>query len=410
MRKLRRLVVALVAITAVVVPSAPAGAAAATPRLTRVDTDTAGQPDPKGGVVFTGLSGDGRHALLAAYSHSTLVPAPHRTPADQGVYLVRKDLQSGALVLVSVRENGSPLAVSWEAGMGHTGTTFAYAGRVNAGPMVLYYRDLTSGVRPIYTMSGDWSPNKITLSSDGRWLSWLARNNAAGGVIIRHDLHTGQTTRLLECADPLTGCYIYTGPLFSDDGTTIALQYRKTPADPIRLAVLDPGAVEPRILPEGVQGEGFVISGNGKWIFYGRGSGCPGCGGGRFELKRIATTPGASPQLLRAWEDGVTWGLYPTSSDRTGTLVGYFRQTGDSGKYYAAARGYLHDMLTGIETRLPEPRTELAYAAQPKISSNSRVAVFVESCLSATSCYPTGTYAVALTTLLPGRMWAFDQR
>lgn len=401
----------LVAITAVVVPPAQAGAAPAAPLVTRIDTDTAGQPDPAGGVGVDGLSADGRYALLWAPSNSTVVPEAHRTPTNERTYFVRKDLRSGELILASVREDGGPLGTGWSIGaMGHNGTTFAYANWPDSGPIVLYYRDLASGVRPILTMPDGWSPSHIALSSDGRWLSWLIRNSTAGGVIVRHDLRTGQTTKLLDCADPSTGCYIYTGPVFSDDGATVALQYRQTPADPIRLAVLDPGAVEPRILPEGEQGEGFVISGNGKWILYGHGFGCPSCGGGRFELKRIATTPGASPQVLRAWEDSVTWGVYPTSSNFAGNMVGYFRQTGENGKYFAAARGYVHDVLTGIETLIPEPRTDLAYAQSPTISSNSRVAVFGETCLWATACYPTGTYAVALPTLLPDRIWGWNQR
>ncbi|WP_158841483.1 hypothetical protein [Saccharothrix deserti] len=409
MKAFRRLVVVLVAITAGIVPTAQAGAAPGAPRLTRVDTDAAGQPDPEGTAQMVGLSGDGRYALLSVRSNSTLVPQPHRTPTDEWTYMVRKDVRSGEIILASVQENGSPLGVSWSAGaLGRDGTTFAYAGRYGEGPIVLYHRDLTSGVRPIVTMPEGWTPTNVALSTEGRWLSWVTANTqVAGDILIRHDLHTGQTTTLLDCGDPRNGCYIYTGPYVSDDGNTIALQYRQTPADPIRLSVLDAASGELRTLPEGEQGEGFMISGNGEWIFYGRGFGCPSCGGGRFELKRIATKPGASPELLRAWEDSVTWGVYPTSTNYTGNLVGYFRQTGVSGKYFAAARGYVHDLVTGIETLIPEPRTDVAYARSPSISSNSRVAVFGESCLWATSCTPTGLYAVALPELLPERMWSW---
>jgi fibronectin type III domain protein len=379
--------------------SAPSGSVSPT-SMTRVDTDASGTPDQVGDNQYQALSGDGRYSLLWVHSNSNLMPAAYRTPTDQGMYLVRKDLQSGELIVASVAPNGSPLRSNWPSAISQDGSTFTYSSWVHDGPSVLYVRDVAKHtVRAVFTDRPESFPARLTLSTDGQLLTWSSSVNDQGGYrIYQYRLHTGQTAMVLGCENPTSGCTIYTGPVVSNDGRKLLLLYRPTPADPIRLALLDTDTGTVRTLPEGEPGDGYTLSGDGNWVFYSRGQGCPSCGGGSFDLKKISTVPDATPVVLRSWQDSVTWVVYPDSSNEDGTLVGYFRQTGEGGKYFAAAPGYVLDLDTQREIRMPEVR-DTAYVSSPIMSTDGRMAILQERCLWATDCHPVGTYAVSLPDL-----------
>ncbi len=399
MKAVRRLLSALAVIAAVISPVAQAGATPTDPAPTgsaptRIDTDATGNPDPAGGAYFQGISGNGRYAMILARSNSTLVPKPHRTTGYVGSYLLRKDLVSGAVILAGVWFDGTPVRVSWSASaINHDGTRFAYVGIAADGFAALYYRNLsaTSAVRKFPFTPDSWSAWNLALSSDDRWLSWMSSDNLGRTHLNRTEVDNGQTTELPICKDRTNGCDLTGGPSVSADGTKFVFRHRPDYSTPDVATFFDTASGQLRVLPEGTQLGGHTISGDGSWILYSTRTDC--CA----QLKKIATTPGSTPIPLRAWDHDGTTSLYPTSTDRTGNVVGYVRETADPGKYVGARRAYVHDQSTGTDTALPEPRPDLAYVAWPTITSDARVAVVREECLRGVSCEPTGTYTVRLS-------------
>ncbi|MEU4807224.1 hypothetical protein [Actinosynnema sp. NPDC023587] len=258
MRNLRRIIVVVVAAIAGIAPTAQPGIASAqeadaSSRFTRLDTDAAGNPESAGEPRFVELSGNGRYALFAVHSTSNMVPPPHRTDRLLGHYPVRKDLRTGQIILVSRKENGSPLRADWRySAIGWDGTTFAYStGETGSDP-------------------------------------------AERGALFHHDLVTGRTTTLIQCADPFGTCRRAGRPLVSDDGTRLAFDYRARSGDPVRLTLLD-------------------------------------------------TTTGE----LRTWEENSkTLFAGVVSADRTGSLIGHYWLSGDSGRF-GESRALVHDQSTG---------------------------------------------------------------
>ncbi|MBM7814981.1 hypothetical protein [Saccharothrix algeriensis] len=370
-------------------------AAAAAPRFTRVDTDAEGEPESVGGqeTGFLASSGNGRYALFAARTDSNMIPEAHRTSRGLGHYLVRKDLWSGAITLVSVDENGAPLVADWRTGaMSPDGTAFAYGTGDKEEPS-LFHRDLASGARRVTTLPWRWYIEHIRLSADGRWLTWAGLGEEGHNVISRHDVTSGETTELLKCNDPFDGCTRTSGMGVSDDATKFLIKYQPQRGEALRSTILDTTTGELRALPEDV---GHTLSGDGRWIFYAVRS-----GEYRFELKKLSTAPGATPVVLRTWEeDSLTWSVGVRSTNPTGTLVGYYWLSRDPNNF-AASRTYLYDLRTGRETTLPEPRRGVADVIGPHLSRDSRIAVVKERCPWTTDCGPIGWYAIRLSDLHP---------
>ncbi|MEV0675168.1 hypothetical protein AB0I60_01460 [Actinosynnema sp. NPDC050436] len=399
---LRKIIVALVAATAGIATTAQA-AAETRPRFTRIDTDAGGAPESAGERTFVELSGNGRYALFSVRSDSNMVPEPHRTDRPLGTFLVRKDLRTGGTLLVSVKEDGSPLRAEWRySAIGWDGTTFAYATGISGlDPGYeggVFHRDLDTGVHRVATMEGRWYFDAIDLSADGRWLTWSGlEEEGRDNRIYRHDLTSGETTVPVRCdaAVPFGGCWRSDGPLVSDDGTKLLFRYRAKPGDPLVLTVLDAVTGTLHSLPESGS---YTLSGDGAWIFS-----VVRTGEYHFELKKVSTAPGATPVVLRTWaEDTATWAAGVTSADRTGDLVGHYwlSRAQDT---FADSRALVHDRRTGREITLPEPRPGTAFIISPTISGDARVAVVEERCPWVTECGPLGIYAIQLRGLIPAR-------
>ncbi|SHG21979.1 TolB family protein [Streptoalloteichus hindustanus] len=378
-------------------------------KLTRIDTDAAGNPESAGGEIrFAGLSGNGRYALFAVRTNSNMVPEPHRAPTPTGEYLVRKDTRTGATLLVSVTPDGRPLRLSpyWHhVAIGLDGTTFAYTaplGDSSSSDIALYHHDLASGVRQIATVPPRWSIESISMSADGRWLTWVSRSEWngrwAGDRIHRHDLVSGGTKVLLQCEDLFHGCYWHPGVSASDDGTKLVFRYQAKPQDPALVTLLDTTTGELRT-PSGAQsGSSYQLSGDGKWLFFTQSGDSD-----RFELKKVATTPGATPVSLGRWDKKATMHVSVNSVSRTGNLVGLMvmNSNGDD-PYFRSPRTHILDQSTGGTSFLPDPRPGRTLPSFPTISRDGQVVVVQERCLRSLNCgLHTGWYSSPLHDARP---------
>ncbi|WP_433260683.1 hypothetical protein ACQPZF_24770 [Actinosynnema sp. CS-041913] len=386
----------LAAVAAGIATTAPAGVATAQPadagggHLTRVDTDAAGNPESEGGEINSvALSGNGRYALLYVRTNSNMVPEPYRTPTWTGGYLVRKDLQTGSTLLVSLKEDGTPQRADWRYGaIGWDGTTFAYSSGDSEEPS-LFYRDLSSGVRRVVTEPWRWFIESITLSRDNRSLTWTSLGERSGNRITRHDLVSGETKVLLECGDFFTGCYRPSGLFVSDDATKLVFKYRATSKEPTLVTLLDTTTGALRTLPEATPDSSYRLSGDGKWVFFTL------VNGEQIEIRKVSTTPGATPVPLRSWRVDETWSMRLHSVSPDGNLIGYTLMSGNrADKYFASARAHVFDQATGRTTLFADPRPGKTYSTSPVISGNSRVVVVQEWCLGGISCgVRTGWYS-----------------
>lgn len=361
-------------------PATPPRATGPSPAMTRVDTDSAGTPDVTNGVVPKGLSADGRYVLLSVESTSILVPEQFRTTQPQILYVMRKELPTGALELVGVDETGAPVHHR-EAVISRDGDTVAYfddAGR-------LYLRDLAAGT--LRTVPASPHLFALTMSGDERRLSWLSDDG-----LYRHDLATGVTEQLLDCPDP-NGCGLYPSYAVAADGNTFAFMYQPAPAQPARLTLLNADTGELRPLPEGTPGDAYVISGDGQWVFYS----CAGCPA-RYVIRKVATTPGAVPTTVRS---SLALVVHPTSVNDDGSLLGFYRQRGD-GQWSGATPGYVYDLVNQREVMLPQARDN-TYLGRTLLGADGSVAVAGERCLgSELECLPAGVYAVSIPQHLGG--------
>ncbi|MBW4715562.1 TolB family protein [Saccharothrix obliqua] len=371
-------------------------------RFTRLDTDATGNPESAGGEKFIELSGNSRYALFAVHSNSNMVPEQYRTDRELGYLLVRKDVRTGEIILVSRKEDGSPLRADWRySAIGWDGTAFAYStgdsGLDPADRGALFHHDLESGVRRIATMPERWVYEVVDLSADGRWLTWAGLDDVGSdNQIKRHDLVTGETSTLIACDyNWVDTCWRSHGPAVSDDGNTMLFRYREKRGAPTSLTVLDATTGTLTALPE--NGSTFTLSPDGAWVFY-----VVQSGQYRFELKKVSTTPGAVPAVLRTWEeDSTTWYVGVSSANPTGRLVGH-TWSDRNPDTFAQTRALIHDRETGEQITLPAPRPGVAFALSPNISHDSKLAVVDERCPWVTDCGPLGTYAVSLRGLLPG--------
>lgn len=373
--------------------SAPSGPVSPT-ALSRVDTDRAGSPDHADGAWVRDLSGDGRYAALTAASNSVLVPPPYRTTTDTGLYALRKDLQTGEVVLAGVTRDGGALPVAGSTAIDRDGSVVAYAGAPTRGQSTLYVRDLVrQTVTEVATVPSGRAARDVALTADGSRVTWTVRASASTGAAIHaHDLRTGETSAVLDCPGPATGCALFDVGGTSDDGGTVLFRYRPGPADDLRLAVLDTASGAVRALPEGGDGDGFALSGDGRWAFYARAV------GGRYELRTVATTAGAAPRTVLAWTDGRTEGVYLTDVAEDGSVIAYSRRSTEPGQWYMATPGYVHDQARGVELRTPQARTG-AYTRTPVLDAAGRLALVTEDCFLNRPCSPRGEYLVSLPEL-----------
>lgn len=365
--------------------------------MTRVDVDPAGVADTASDSSAGKLSGDGHYLLIYARTNSNLVPEPYRTPDARGYFLLRKDLWSGEIIVAGLDESGNPIQTGWYSDtIDWDGQVFAYA-RFTA-PHTVFVRDLVAGtVTPIpWSSQFDW--NRPILSGDGRWLAWYAGGPAqASRTLLRSDWRTGtEPTKLLDCPDGTTGCYIASDPVASEDLTTYVFEYRRTSSDPILLVMLNADTGNMTTLPESSQGNGYAISRDGQWIFYVLGTSCPSCGGSTLHLKKIATTPNAVPVEIRSWDSSGTWAVAPRSADNGGRLISYLWQMGGGGPWRGATPAMVYDQASNRELQIPQARPK-AFLTEPLLSGDGATAIVGERCLWGENCYPVGIYAVALS-------------
>jgi len=372
--------------------SAPSGLVSPS-RFTRADTDPTGTPEPTSDALVDDVSGNGRYALITVPSNSPLTPAAYRTPGPAGRLLIRKDLQTGEIVLAGVRPDGGP-ATTATGSISQDGTKVAYTTQPESGLAGLYVRDLVARTIQSIPVPADRAPHDAHLSADGKLLSWtIDQDRSSSSVLHRVDLTTGTAKVVLSCENPSTGCYLATKPSVADNGKTYLIDYRATPADPVRLTLLDADTGQLRALPEGGQGDGFTLSGDGKWAVYSIGE------SGSHHLKKVSTAPGAAPVTLRTWTDDVTLTVSPVAISGDGGRIGFFRQTDEPGQWNFATRGYLYDQPSGREVPMPAPR-DGAYLGGPMISHDGSTAITREHCRSSVNCYPVGDYFLSLPELL----------
>jgi hypothetical protein len=350
--------------------------------LTRVDTSATGEVDPDLRVDLRGISADGRYLLWAAQSRSVLVPAPYRTPENQGVYHLRKDLRTGAIELLNLGADDQPIASAWSA-LAPDNRTFVFS--THDGIVV---RDLMTGA--VRTVTDDVA--KPVLSGDGRWMYWVVGAYPEGSTLYRHDLLADRTETLLECPTPASGCHLVAGIQVSGDGATVLINYRATPATQFQQPTLfDANTREVRAIA-GAGVSTAVLSGDGAWVYYR----CDDCSA--YTINKVATTPGALPVRARYWPSGMTWTMSPHATTRDGRMLSYFRQRGD-GDWYATSPGLILDTVDGREAMLPQPRHD-TYLGRPLLSADGSVAVAREDCLSVVDCSPVGYYALPVDELL----------
>jgi fibronectin type III domain protein len=341
--------------------------------VSRVDTATSGAVDPDRRTWPVAVSDDGRHVLLTARSNSVLVPAPYRTTDDRHPYLLRKDRQTGVVVLVS-------LVPSRVAVFGADADTVAFTGQDDHA---VHVRDLATGVdRVVWTAPDAVEPTGVALSRDGHWVTWRH------GDLYRHDLGTHRTEAIALCPALFADCRLVDHAP-AGDGTTFAITYRSQPAR-VTLLNADTGATRALVITD--DADTFVLSADGSRLYYRCERTCPA-----HTIRSIATTSGATA-TTRHWPAATTMTLSPHTTTADGATLGYQRQRGD-GAWRQATTGWVLDTTTGREAQLP-PVRDNSYLSTPFLSANGATAIAEENCLLGEPCTPTGIYAISIPALL----------
>jgi hypothetical protein len=344
--------------------------------MTRVDVTASGVADPDRRAWPVDVSDDGRHVLLTAQSNSVLVPAPYRTTDNRHPYLLRKDRQTGVVVLGS-------LVPSRDAVFGVDSDTIGFIGQDDRA---VHVRDLATGVdRVVWTSPNGTTPTGVALSRDGRWVTWR------DGSLYRHDLHTNQTQAIALCPALFDDCRTV-DVVPAGDGTTFAIAYDPSVGAPTQVTLLNADTGQTRVLAVNDEAGAFVLSDDGSRLYYR----CDSCSA--YTIKSIATAAGATPAVVRQWPSESTMTMYPHSTTADGGTLGYVRQRRD-GDWFVAATGWVLDTTDGREAQLPQLR-DTSYLERPFLSANGTVAIAEEACKLFEECDPTGIYAVSVGSLL----------
>jgi hypothetical protein len=344
--------------------------------MTRIDTTAAGAADPDRRSWPVDVSDDGRYVLLTAQSNSVLVPAPYRTTDNRHPYLLRKDRQTGVVVLGS-------LVPSRDAVFGKDPDTLGFVG---LDDRAVHVRDLGTGVdRVVWTSPNTTPPSGLALSRDGHRVTWRH------GSLYRHDLRTNETKTIALCPTLFDDCR-FVGQLPAGDGTTFAITYHPTLGQPTQVTLLNADTGETRALAVNDDAAALLLSDDGARLYY-RCDSCPA-----YTIKSIDTAPGATPATVRHWPSESTMTMYPHATTADGGTVGYMRQRRD-GDWYVAATGWVLDTTDGREAQLPQLR-DTSYLGLPFLSADGTVAIAEEHCKLFEECAPTGIYAVSVGALL----------
>jgi hypothetical protein len=114
----------------------------------------------------------------------------------------------------------------------------------------------------------------------------------------------------------------------------------------------------------------------------------------------VSTAPGATPTVVRSWQDDGTRRLELIAVNTDGSVIGYGHATGTGASRYFP--GYVYELNTQRELRVLDPRVSPAYAGGPAFSRDGSTAVVKESCLGDVPCEPFqdyGWYAFSLDYL-----------
>ena len=346
----------------------------------RVDVNAAGA-GTDAYKFLAGTSEDGRYVAMSVKTNDVLVPAAYRTTTDDGYFLVRKDRVTGETELtIPPGSTGyvPRLHSEFEVGMSDSGTVVAYGvGTYSSG----YVMDLATGVQhSVANWPGGGAYSELELSADGQVLVF---HDSDQRRLFRYDVRTDTTTTLVEC--PYSGgCRMDGVPDLSDDGATVLVEYAPDPASPVVPTLVDTQTRELRTIPSATTPDEYTpsysLSGDGRWVFYL----CDTCAGGRA-LLRVATTPGATPERLRATFPESDALAFVGSVSDDGTMIGYAAGPDDGPPGSGKRRGWVYDDSTGETVPLPFPAEERSLS-YPKLSGDGLVATTWQLCESVEYC------------------------
>ena len=215
--------------------------------ITNIAVDELGKPDTTGtvGDRSIALAGNGRVAFFTVEARSNLAPPEVARANDTTTYLVRKDLDSGAITLASRGTDGAtPLAVSSERSNPLKASSVAtnldgavVAFLTTTVPPRLYVNNLSTG-HSWHANAGvpnDHTVDSPALSDDGNTVAFRAQKpwvNDAGGAARLYRRVNNQRLQQIDMADTCTfgdtPCPFGLAPSMSGDGKRIAYEGPRT--------------------------------------------------------------------------------------------------------------------------------------------------------------------------------------
>jgi hypothetical protein len=213
----RSLRIPLAAVTALVLAPAPASAEVtqAAPTARNVAVDAAGKPDSTGqaGRHSSALSRDGRYLFFFTYNGSNLAPTSIRKAGGTSLYLLRKDLKTGAIIVASRRPDGRtpmpatdvgdlPVDLADGVAVSKDGSKVFY-GAYYTPYTGLHVTDLAQGrTRVVLNARAGFGPEDLALSDDGTTVAFAAVTSTGEHIYRR---------RLLEPMKRVDNCAVKTG-------------------------------------------------------------------------------------------------------------------------------------------------------------------------------------------------------
>ncbi|GAA3804412.1 hypothetical protein GCM10022226_25370 [Sphaerisporangium flaviroseum] len=319
--------------------------------------DAGGIPDTKRDLGGYGavLSGDGRYAFFAAEASSNLMPPEAFDPDSDANYVLRKDIETGEIDLVSRRPDGhTPAPVDLNRGLSvaSDGSKAAYITMPDGGTtwwdesIDLIVSDVdTDDTWLVYDGHADVAPAYVrAISGDGEialFELWRLDNANYGDELIWRERGGASQTVLLETPE---GAALGSGAHMAADGETIAyaastwLEDRSTYRHEIRIYYSSTKTTETSVevyghsASPGYHGVHFPkLSPDGSTLAYSFETGFA-----QFDayVKKVTATG--------AWGTHVTPG-YVSAMSTYGRFIGYWSQS-TRGGYYDAVAG------SGIES------------------------------------------------------------